>query len=371
MKQLTFIREQKQKMAAIDFATEYRLLQPHAQRDVISARSQSFTNAADDANHAISRIVDLAYFAFQLPLPTDSDAKAWFGGILKSHDELFSIDVEVEEAARIATLVLRNRLAANVFGTPVLVHAAAFAGKRQTVDDHTLSRDAQRALADLVRRRGGALARPKLGPVTPVDVTAVIAEYRTEGTETTDVDVHEALLQDYSSQISELFKTANTAIDTVWEQNRRLAEEVDLLWWHLGGDSYLLDRPISAVPDMLKPLVVGMDVAQMVTQLPGSYGSYGIIRKALGNLADQQIKLSDAIKALDRDFVGLVDVQVEHYALAPVHAAAAEVLVNQQAVVAAQFKRKTNLNFDIKLTGYELAVQAYHERLLSKQSWIK
>jgi hypothetical protein len=113
-----------------------------------------------------------------------------------------------------------------------------------------------------------------------------------------------------------------------------------------------------------------MDIGEMVSAAPGPYGTYGIIRKALGDLAEEKFKLSDAVKELSDEFDGLISKPVSRYAAAPIHGAVGEVLLEGIPVVAAQFKRRTGLPFDVKLTGYELAVQAYHERMLSKLGWV-
>lgn len=355
---------------AFDFVTEYRSLQPTDDRELIAARSASFEKAASDAQTTISRVVDLAYFAYRLPIPAESDAASWFGGILTGDDPTFRIEIDVEEAARIATLLLKQRLVANFNGTPVIVHTAAFAGKRQTVDSHGLSYAARQTLANLVRRRGSSVTRSEVASGKAANMTDWIKKLSDENETTEDVQVFEAAVADYRNQIKQVVSTANSAIETVWGENRRLAEEVDLLWWHLGGQSFCLDRALADVPTAARPIVIGMDIGEMVSAAPGPYGTYGIIRKALGDLAEEKFKLSDVIKELSDEFDGLISKPVSRYAVAPIHGAVGEVLIDGTQVVAAQFKRRTGLPLDIKLSGYDLAVQAYHERMLSKLGWV-
>lgn len=355
---------------AFDFVAEYRNLQPTDDRELIAARTASFQKAATDAQNSISRVVDLAYFAYRLPLPTESDAASWFGGILTADDPTFRIEIDVEEAARIATLLLKQRLAENFKGTPVIVHTAAFAGKRQTVDNHGLSFSARQTLANLVRRRGSSVSRSEVASGKATNMMDWLKKLSDENDATEDVQVFEAAVADYRNQIKQVISTANSAIETVWGESKRLAEEVDLLWWHLGGQSFCLDRAIADVPIAVRPIVVGMDIGEMVSAAPGPYGTYGIIRKALGDLAEEKFKLSDAVKELSDEFDGLISEPISRYAVAPIHGAVGEVLLEGAQVVAAQFKRRTGLPFDIKLSGFDLAVQAYHERMLSKLGWV-
>lgn len=353
-------------MAAFDFVSEYRGLQPTAVREQITARNLSFEKAVTDANGSLGRVIDLAYFAYRLPIPAESDASQWLEATLRANDPTFSIDIDIEETARIATLILKKRLDSGFFTTPIIVHAAAFAGKRQTVDKHGLSFASRKALADLVRRRGASVTRPEISFGKAGAIPEMIKRLGNASDETADVQVFEAILQDYTSQVKHVVKSTTTAIEAVWAENRRLAEEIDLLWWHLGDHSYLLDCPISEIPAPLRPAVVGMDVGEMISAAPGPHGTYGIIRKALGDTANEVFKLGDVVKALSRDIGDLMLDSVDRYALAPIHGIFGDVLLSDTPVVAAQFKRRTGLSLDVKLTGFELAVQAYHERMLKK-----
>lgn len=355
---------------AFDFIAEYRNLQPTEDRELVAARMASFEDAAEDVQKSISRVVDLAYFAYRMPLPTESDAASWFGGILTAHDPTFRIEIDIEEAARIATLLLKQRLVANYYGTPVIVHAASFAGKRQTVDNHGLSYAARQTLSNLVRLRGSSVTRPDVASGKAANMSDWIKKLSDDNDPTLDVQVFEAAVNDYRNLVKQVVSSTNNALETVWSENRRLAEEVDLLWWHLGGHSVSLDRAIADIPTAFRPIVIGMDIGEMVSAAPGPYGTYGIIRKALGELADEKFKLSDAVKELSDEFAGLISRPVSRYAAAPIHGAVGEVLLDGTPVVAAQFKRRTGLSFDVKLNGYELAVQAYHERMLNKLGWV-
>ncbi len=355
---------------AFDFVSEYRSLQPTDDRKLIEARNAAFEKIKAQVGTSVARVIDLAYFAYRLPTSDESDAKQWFGGILREDDPTFSIDHDVEEAARIATLILKERLAGSYFGTPVVVHTAAFAGKRQTPDHHGLSFAAQQALANLVRRRGSSVTRPEVTAGKAANIAELIKKMVDDADATEDVQVFESVAQDYKNQIKQVVTSANSAIEAAWNENRRLAEEIDLLWWHLGGHSLSLDRPIGEIPAALRPVAIGMDIGEMVSAAPGPYGTYGIIRRALGQTADERFKLGDAVRELSAEFAGLMTKPVSHYAVAPIHGAVGEVLLGGGSVVAAQFKRRTGLPLDVKLTGYELAVQAYHERMLSKVGWL-
>lgn len=359
-------------MPAFDFVEEYRALQPSQTRELIEARQSSFQKLTAAANKHIARVLDLARIAYGIPHPTESDAEAWFDEIVKSSDSTFSVKYDGAEAALIAALVLRNRLASSFAITSVVVHAAAFAGKRLTPDKGALSLAARTAIEEIVRARGATSTLPQITTAKAIAIPPLIEKYQQDHEIVSNVQALEALHKDYVAQLTQIVSSANSAVSDLHRENRRLAEEVDLLWWYLGRHSLLLDRSIESIDPSVRPIVIGMDLAKMVNQPPGPFGVYGIIRQALGELADTPVKFSEAIKSLKPDHGRLVSsAPIANYGLAPVFSATAEALHGDGAPSSAQFKKKTGLSFETKLTGYELAIQAYHEGLLYNLEWVR
>lgn len=357
-------------MAEFDFVEEYLKLQPLADRETTIARNAAYTKASEDAEEASGRVLDLAHFAYDLPLRPKNDPEAWLLDIFRMEDAAFSLKRGGEEAARIATLVLSERLARPDANTAILVHAAAFAGKRRTVDANALALQAKRTLQSMVRKRGATIGKPTI-QYLQTSVPEAIKRYGSETPELTDVQLFDALHKDYIGQARHIVTTANAAITKIWDEKIRLAEEIDLLWWHLGQHSFLLDMPLDEIPAAARPIVIGADLAAMVNVLPGPYGIYGIARRALGADAEKPLKLSDAIKAVKPEYNGLLSKSVGDHAIAAVHGALEDVLFENTPVVAAQFKKKTGIAFDTRLSAYELAIQTYHEALLLKLDWFQ
>lgn len=355
-------------MAEFVFIDRYRHLQPGATREIITARQEAFNEIMKVASQA-EYAVNLARIAFGLPHPVGSNAESWFSAIMKAKDDMFSIEHDREEAARVASLVLSSRISAGSFGSPLAVLSAFFAGHRQSPEATKLADEAKTGLAALVRKRGTETKSADIKVPAAADFSEVIVKYDADGT--TVKDIFDAVSKDYTSQIKEIVTASNTAITGLRAENRRLAEEVDLLWWHLSGHSFLLDQSLDALPPAVLPLIIGMDTASMVNQLPGPYGSYGIIRKTLGAEADSRIKLSEMLGSLNKEsFAGLVTVVVKDTAMAPIHAAVTEIVINGSPLTEEQFAARTKLTLDVELSNYDFALQAYHERLLLQQNWV-
>lgn len=359
-------------MSEFDVVGEYRALQPSQTRELIEARRSSFQKLQAASNKHNRRVLDLARIAYGIPHPAESDAEAWFDQIVKTDDRAFSVKHDAAEAALIAALVLRSRLALGLNYTSIVVHAAAFAGKRPTPDKGQLSLAARMAIEQIARARGASSASPQVTTAKAMAILPLIQKYKEDQDVGSEIQALEAIQKDYTAQLTQIVSSADSAVTALYSENRRLAEEVDLLWWHLGRHSLLLDRPIESIDAPVRPIVIGMDIAKMINELPGPFGVYGIIRQALGPLADTPVKVSEAIRALQPEHGRLVGtVSIGNYGLAPIFGASADALHGDGVPSGIQFKKKTGLSFETKLTGYELAIQAYHEGLLFKQEWIK
>lgn len=354
-------------MADFNFIDRYQVLQPTAPREVLAARQDAFKIISQEATQP-EKMVDLTRIALGLPHPVGSSAPASLALTIKSKDEMFGI-LDREEAARMASLAISQRIAVGSLGAPVAVLAAYFGGSRRGPEAEGLATEAKTGLANLVRARGTGIKIADLAAPTATEFAELVTKFDDESGPISEIV--EAISKDYTLQAATVVKAANAAISALRNANQRLAEEVDLLWWHLGGHSFLLDKPLTSLPHALLPFVVGMDTASMVNQLPGPYGTYGVIRRALGENADRVMKLSDVIEQLQsQSYGGLVTVPIKDAAMAPIHALIAEVVINRAPLTNDQFRTRTGLDLDLSVSQYEIALQAYHERLLIKQSWV-
>lgn len=359
-------------MADLNFVEAYRDMQPAASRDVIVAREASYKTILKDAPKDITKLLDLVRLYFDLSPIDDTALDNWFGKALRQKDKVFSLQRDKEEAARIAALGLLGIVQNGFPVTPALVVAASFSGKRRTLDDGRVVSAAVSALADNARTRGlGFTARV---PNAKLSTAAPLATI-TAGSDPAAIKTAlEAVGAEYKSALSATVTGVNQALEDLVRENRRLAEEVDLLWWHLGGWSYLLNAPLKSIDPLAVPIVIGNDVASMISTLPGPHGALGIIRQALGDGCNEEQKLSDTLRALPSSSraVLLNNFPAGGNDIAPLHfglrALEFEASGPSQASV---FKRSTQLSFDIKLTRFEIARQAFYERMFIKHGWLR
>ncbi|MFV0797816.1 hypothetical protein EGJ57_23405 [Brucella anthropi] len=352
-------------MSDINFITDYRTLQPMADEARIQARQAAFNEIEADVRQNPVRAAVLARLAFKLPHAGATDGDDWFSAIMVKHSPTFSLVHDQEEAAIIATLVLKQRILSGYVRSSLLVLAAGFAGHRETVDRGSLIAIARAELAQNVRRVGQQTSVGKISQQNAPNLANQVTTFneQADGAMKVLVDAQSAA---YLSILNNAIKEANGVIDKLSDENTRLMDEINVLWWHIGGHSVLADMPIEKLDPETLAFVAAADVAEIVGAPPGPYGAYGVIRKALGPDREKEIKLSDAVKVLKASgLTGIIRGRVEvDQALVPIHYAAAAALVDGALLSGSQFKKATALSFDTKLTLYEFAIQVFHERLL-------
>jgi hypothetical protein len=356
--------------STFNFADAYLKLRPGADRKIVTARESAHKKAQKELAKDTNRIVDLALLAFDLSV-TDDRAPTWLESIVNEKDPHFSLERDRNEARIIATILLAERIHSGYRGTPALVMTGSLGGCRQTPDHEAIVLAARSLLARLGRNRGlrfdARLARPAWR-----DVSKALSAAKAGDPPSMNVAI-DAIAKEAKDAETRLVETFNTALGQLTEENRRLAEEVDLLWWRMSRWSFLLDRSLSEIDDCALPFVAGTDVATMITVLPGPHGALGVIRDILGAAADERQTLRstfEAIPAADRTSL-LKDVKPDIQPIASLNAGLR--LYDDDSIAASLptiFGKRTGVSIDTELTRFQIAVQAFYERMLIKSGWI-
>jgi hypothetical protein len=286
-------------MAQFNFIEAYKKLQPAADRGVIEWRNASFAEIVKGIDWG--QIVDLSRLAFNLPY----DAKVyedWFQKAMHDTDAHFFVAHDAAEAGRISTLILRYFVSLGnetAFTTGLIALAASFAGKRSALDNGELvsqSRDVITAAA-----KKGAMTAPsgKVALAKAGDLSKLKTEMTNGFDAARTVPFIEAALQDLRDGSEAAVRSLSDAYLALRRDNLRLAEEADMLWWHVGDWSNVLDLPRVAISKRSVGLISGVDLGAMVRLSPGPYGAYGILKQSLGKDYDKTTTLPEAVVGLD------------------------------------------------------------------------
>lgn len=353
-----------------EFAEAYRKLQPGADRSIVGFREATHRKVRKDLHKYADRIVDLARLTFDIPV-SGGRKPIWLEEIAKEKDIHFSLEHDRNEARIVATILLADMIASAFPGTSALVLTCSFAGRRQTVDQEAIVMAARSALAGMGRTRGLSFST-QIAAARWQDIGKTVLAAKAGDAATTHAAL-EAIAAEAKAAEVRMVEKFNGALTALTNENRRLAEEVDLLWWRMGRWSFLLDRPLSEIDERALPFVIGTDVAAMINVLPGPHGALGIIRDALGGEADTRQTIRDMFEAVptaDRASM-LEDTKAEPDPIASLNAGLR--LYDDDAIAAsipALFSKHSGLSIDTEMTRFEIAVQAFYERMLIKSGWI-
>lgn len=347
-------------MAQFNFIEAYKLLQPAADRGVVDARSAGFSQVVKDVSW--SQIVDLSRLAFGLPYDA-TVYDGWFQNPLHGSDPHFFVAQDPAEAGRVATLILRHFVAqgqTTATQAALIALAASFAGKRSAFDNGELVSQSRDVIAASAKK--GALSAPS--DKISLSGASDFSKLKTEMTTTFDA-VHtsafiEAAMEDIRTDAEEAVAELSEAYLALRQDNLRLAEEVDMLWWHVGDWSNILDIPRTSISKKSVSLVSGMDLGAMVKFSPGPYGAYGILKQSLGKECDKVTSLIDAVGGLEA--LQLARLKFDRTPdVFPVLTALR--LASEGGDWADRFAKSAPDAASKKMTHFELAVQSYRERV--------
>jgi hypothetical protein len=150
-----------------------------------------------------------------------------------------------------------------------------------------------------------------------------------------------------------------------------LREEVEMLWWHIGGWSRILEQPFADLPVPVAAVMAGLDLADISQTLTGPVAAPAILHRTI--TSERKTKLSkailkDAVDALPVDAferLSLGDALASVLDACPVLTAfvkAGEIGSGDTWHVA--YTRTTGLSPDASFQPLDLALQVYRERLL-------
>lgn len=178
----------------------------------------------------------------------------------------------------------------------------------------------------------------------------------------------------WKDELNELRDASQAAIRLVVEGQNRVAklltrqialgeEELQMLWWLIGGQSSIRDVPFEKVDSSLKPLVFGMELGQLTKVSPGPASLTAMLSRA--GLIDEAVKVVDAANAADLDWIRDITRSSRISPVTtPLHFALekrAEVNSDEGWVLV--WTSMTGLAADASMPGIKLAEQFYREHL--------
>jgi hypothetical protein len=153
-----------------------------------------------------------------------------------------------------------------------------------------------------------------------------------------------------------------------------LEEKVEMLSWHVGGWSRLLNKPFGEFEIGAASALAGIDMADMSRSTTGPVSARALLQRTISAAHEKRpgkIALKDAVDHLDADAISRLGISADLQAypdICPVLTALARALsVGAGPAWHASFARDSHIDAGIKLTPLDLAMQTYRERLVIRQ----
>jgi len=346
------------------FLDAYRLMVPSAASELIEARRKSHDKILPLASKDFKKVYDLCRLAFRLPNDTANFAE-WFELPVKEFDVRFSIAIDSAETARISALLLRDLISRGTAHYSLLVLATSYCGRRAPEGGGALLKEAQIATVYAGKELAVVLAEKKVAVPAGKDLKTEFEAMAASFVAATAQAAMTILVNDVRGGMAKLATSANEAMTSLRNDAVRLADEVDMLWWHIGDWSDLLEKSRESLGAQATAIASGVELGSLVRQVPGPYGAYGILRRTTGKNSNEKTTLKKSIAAIDSTDLKLLARQLPTSALSifPVHAALKLATENNAGAWATEFERQVPEVVDIEVSNYELAVQAFRERV--------
>ncbi|MFZ2050550.1 MAG: GTPase-associated system all-helical protein GASH [Solirubrobacteraceae bacterium] len=356
---------------AFDFTDAYRTLQPSASWEVVADRESSHGELLKKVT-LTTHVLDLCRLAFGMTIPEQSELGSSLVAEVRKSDKQFSLKHDRAEAGRLCALLLAERLAGGSTQDAFAVLATSFAGQRASADEDALTNLAGQCLTRSARARGRLATQAAVTYQKAQDHSSLIAALEPGVTPPAVKAIFQAMMVDDQAGGQGLANVMTTVVRGLLDENQRLAEEVDLLWWHIGDWSECLGRPLGQVPETGRGLIAGADLAAIIRDLPGPYGTAGILRRSLSQEAEQPMTLREAVEALEHDDLKRAYASVtDDTDILPVHTAVQLCLDRGHGAWGQAFEKVCKVNAEAPLTRYKIALQAFWEQSLVKHGWAK
>lgn len=358
-------------MTGFNFADNYRAAGLSAGPDVLRTRQEPF----EQLRKAIDRTtaIDLTRLYFGLPVPRGTD---WFRDAFGATDASFSLIDNAREASVLAAGLLESAVVDGKIYAALATLTTAAGGLREPPVRPDVIESMHFAIQkSAASARKQAAADPKR--ITLPATSKISAELEAL-VQTPDLAKASPLLKQVSEESAEITKTLANQVFAVVQplttQVQTLREEVEMLWWHVGGWSRLLDKPFAELDLGLAAVLAGVDMADMSRSAAGPAAAPAILQRTLfagRKIKAAKITIHSAVDALPHDQfdnLGLSSNLAATPEICPVltaYAKAKEIGIG--TTWHAAYAKATGLGAEAAFGPLELAMQAYRERLLLRE----
>ena len=323
--------------------------------------------ASSKVDHEITEV--LTRLAYQTSVPAkgrkNEDLEEAYKTVvtkLAAGDATFDADQSVRELQILAAATLA-KLVESTPDAALNVTTASFAGNRKPDLPMDLAGLAERALIQLSEK---AHAR---SPANELRVAPQKIEFKVSAEALQSMDANlwkgqlDSLKTAANAALDKVVAGHNRALDEMARQSALNGEELQILWWLIGGYSRACNSTFVEIETMAKPLLLAREVAAMTTFSPGIASVKAILGRA--GVDSAPVALSDVVNAVDQQWAeSATDSSIVSPVTTPIHFAL-EQRVDQSSKETWQagWSGLTGVDANVALPSIVLAELFYREHL--------
>ncbi|MBB5942855.1 GTPase-associated system all-helical protein GASH [Xanthomonas sp. 3307] len=356
-------------MSNFDLADHYKAAGIIVLPEIFERRLKVFESLVDNVDP--DKFPDLVRMCFDLSSLKQVD---WFLEAFRSEDPSFSSVDNAREFAILAAAILRALILSGNAEAALIVLTSSFNGAREpyiTTDVVQVALISLRNLSIADRKRArGALDTIKPPAKSNVASTASGAlqaqpDWAVAG------NLIKQVAEEGHTSLRGLSSQVRRVIQGLEHQILDLRQEVDILWWHIGGYSRVLDLAFAEISPGLAAVLCGIDMADMSLTAEGPFAAQSLMQRTLSNAGinlASSTNLKSVAEGLQVDKASLLELDVVIDKFPDIFPLLSALNIYFRAEGDAHwlhlYKKSVHLDPEAEVDLISLAVQAFRERSL-------
>jgi hypothetical protein len=348
---------------AVTLADIYQGANITLQAETFALRQQSVTAMKDALTDEHSAALARLYFGLQV---TDADTE-WFRSEIGKNDPMFSLVQNGREAAVLSEAILWEAAQGGDAFAGVVVLSTESSGLRVPVVNAQHIVDFRTTLNNMSVRERGLIPTK----IKPLSVSTITPEQLTGAASLPAAAALYGQANDELRKATQLaFTETQKILASTVDQLEEGREEVDILWWLIGGWSRLLNCPFNS----LSPgTAAGVDLADLSRRVEGPFAAISLIRRALLPLKKPRggkvsfASLGDAFTEAEFKSLNICSSLANVGDLCPVLTAISKSAEMGHGAWSTSFEKITGLQAKSDFEVEILALQAMRERIVTAQ----
>lgn len=359
-------------MAGFNFADRYKAAGLAPGPDIIRLRQEPFNKLRKAMS--VDRVITLIRLLFELPEP-DENNSTWLREAFAETDPSFTMLDNAREAAVLSSCLLsaafQERDKGHIeAGLAVLTMAA---NNRTPHVMPTLINDAQHHLDSLSveMRTPPEVDVAKIRRPAQSKIPGEADEFAKAPDWNKTAALFKKASEEYQAGVGTLAQQTFSVVSQLVRYAELLREELEMLWWYVGGWSKVLDKPFGELDLSVAAVMAGIDLAALVRTPPGPVAARAILHRLIWTGRKSKaasIPVKDAVDALPDDTLQQLkfgDALKSVPDLCPVLTALQKATeIGKGTAWHGAFRRVTSLKEDFAFKPLDLAMQVYREAML-------